>query len=119
MSDLLLCRLTDARETLRFDVVRGFRRKMVGLLGTGRDARPVALCGCSSVHTLGMRYEIDIALVARDGHVLASRRAVPPGRMMWAPGARYALERPACGTPWPHVGSWVGIAMVEEGGKDC
>ena len=104
--------MTDARATLDFAPLRGFWKKLKGLLGTACDAVPVALCGCSSVHTFGMVYDIDVALVARDGRVVAARRSVPPGRVVRGPGAQYALERPASPGPWPRPGSWVGLAMT-------
>lgn len=94
---------------LAFRALRGWWERLVGLLGTGPGASPVALFPCSSVHTLGMRYAIDVALVADDGLVLASRRGVGPGCVVTAPGARYALERPTSDAPWPVRGAWVRI----------
>ena len=119
MGEILMCRTTDSHATLWFRPLRGFFRKLVGLLGTTRDCAPVALCGCSSVHTFGMAYAIDVALVARNGKVVASRRDVPPNRVVRGPGARYALERPASKDSWPSVGSWVGLALTHNtDGKD-
>lgn len=104
--------MTDARETLRFRALGGWRERAAGLLGTNDNAEPVALCPCSSVHTWGMRYALDIALVARNGEVLKSLRSVPPYRVLSVRGAYYALERPATDGPWPRHGSWLGIAHV-------
>lgn len=108
----ILCRMTDTRKTLRFKALSGWRERAVGLLGTNSSAGPVALCPCSSVHTWGMRYALDIALVARNGEVLKSLRAVPPCRVVSVRGAYYALERPAADGPWPKHGSWLGIVGV-------
>lgn len=113
MENFVLCRITSAGRTLSFRALRSWRERLVGLLGTRRDAGPVALCGCSSVHTVGMRYAIDVALVTRGGRVLASRRCVPPFRLMMAPGAYYAFERPVSDAPWPEVGSWIAIASSD------
>ena len=118
MGEMLLCRLTDARATLAFAPLRGFRQKLMGLLGTRCDSPPVALCDCSSVHTFGMGYDIDVALVTHNGRVVASKQHVPPGRIVRAPGAWYALERPASTDPWPHVGSWLGIALTSSATKE-
>ena len=106
----MLCKSTAAGKTLAFRALRGWREKLVGLLGTDEEATPVALCGCASVHTVGMGYPIDVALVSRDGKVLVARRDVPPFRLVRASGAYYALERPRSADAWPDVGSWLAIA---------
>ena len=113
MEDMVLCRSTAAGKTLAFRALCGWREKLVGLLGTSEGARPVVLCGCSSVHTVGMGYPIDVALVSRNGKVLAARRDVPPFRLVRAPGAYYAFERPRSGETWPDVGSWLSIARCD------
>ena len=90
------------------------RQRLAGLLGTDAGARPVALVGCSSIHTLGMRYAIDVAFVSGSGRVIASRRAVPPSRLVGARGAKYVLERPATKMHWPQVGDML-LATMREG----
>ncbi len=125
MEEMVLCRSTAAGKTLAFRALRGWREKLVGLLGTSAEARPVALCGCSSIHTVGMGYPIDVALVSRDGKVLAARRDMPPFRLMHAPGAYYAFERPCSCESWPDAGSWLAIARCngsssrKEGERDA
>ena len=111
----VLCRMVDSRTTLTFESLHGFVQRMRGLLGPRARGRPVALVGCSSIHTLGMRYGIDVALVSRNGKVLLSRRDVGPGRIVSARGAWLALERPAEQTSWPCEGSWV--SLVERGAQ--
>ena len=44
-----------------FELLQGGFEKFVGLLGTEITAPPVLLLRCSSVHTFGMTYPIDIA----------------------------------------------------------
>ena len=106
----IVCRTIDSQATLRFRALRGMGDRVVGLLGTDEGAEPVALCGCSSIHTWGMRYALDVALVSRNGLVLKSCKNVVPHRLLVAPGAYYALERPASEDPWPSAGSWIAIA---------
>lgn len=91
----------------RFKVLRRWRDRLRGLLGTGEDAEPVVLLGCSSVHTFGMRYALDIAFATHDGFVLWARRSVPPGRIVGCRHAYYAFERPASPLPWMQVGGRV------------
>ncbi len=67
--------------TLGFRVLSSWFERLVGLLGTGPSAQPVVLMRCGSIHTYGMAYPIDVALVGSRGEVLASERALPPCRV--------------------------------------
>lgn len=72
-------------------------QRLRGLLG-----RPALEAGegllidpCPAVHTYGMRYAIDVAVLDEEGRVLAAYPALPPGRRTpWRSAARYALEVP-------------------------
>ena len=88
----------------RFCVVTGFWQRLRGLLGTRREdgrSRPLLLVRCPSVHTVGMAYPIDVALVDKEGVVVRSWRAVPAGRVLRCRGACHALERPSSDAAWP------------------
>lgn len=50
------------------------------------------LTPCSSVHTIGMRYALDVVFLAEDGTVLSVRRGVRPWRAAAQRGARSTLE---------------------------
>jgi uncharacterized membrane protein (UPF0127 family) len=78
-------------------VARSFRSRLRGLAWRERsEAGPGLLIPrCSSVHTFGMRFELDVYFLDRDGRVLAVRRRVPPGRVLWHRGAAAVLEIPA------------------------
>ncbi len=81
--------------------------RLRGLLGTCRGdelARLVLLTPCSSIHTFGMAYAIDVAFVSAAGVVVGSLRGVGPWRVESALGARYVLERPSSTAPWPQAG---------------
>ena len=109
----ILCRMTDSGVVLDFRALMTIGERLRGLLGTGSDAEGVALCGCSSIHTWGMAYRLDVAFVSRGGEVLKSVRAVRPRRLVAASGAYYVLERPASFAAWPSEGSWVSIAQTD------
>lgn len=81
----------------RCHVARGALARAVGLLGTAdlRADEALWLPGCRSVHTLGMRMAIDVALLDPGGRVLAVARGVPPGRLVARRGARAVVEAPA------------------------
>ncbi len=78
-------------------VAVGFRPRFVGLAHLDRaDAGPgLLLPRCSSVHTFGMRFALDIYFLGPGGEVLAVRRAVPPRRVVGHRGASAVLEIPA------------------------
>lgn len=95
---------------LGFRVLSTWRSRLRGLLGTSVEALPVVLVGCSSIHTFGMGYPIDVALVAEDGRVLKARRGLRPGRLLGHRRARYAFERPRNDAPWMDEGEVVSCA---------
>jgi len=70
------------------------RSRLLGLalLDDLPSRQALLLPGCSSVHTFGMRFAIDVAFLDRVGRVLRLVCALPPGRMAWCPGARAVLE---------------------------
>jgi uncharacterized membrane protein (UPF0127 family) len=80
-----------------FPVAASFRTRLRGLAWRDRaDAGPGLLFPrCSSVHTFGMRFELDLFFLDREGQVLAVRRRVPPRRVVWKRGACAVLEIPS------------------------
>lgn len=80
-----------------FPVAAGFRTRLRGLAWRDRaDAGPGLLIPrCSSVHTFGMRFELDLFFLDRAGRVIAVRRRVPPRRVAWQRGAAAILEIPS------------------------
>jgi len=72
---------------------RAARRR--GLLGRDGIAGALVLRPCRQVHTIGMRFPIDVAFCARDGRVLRVH-TMPPGRVsriVWR--ARFVVEAAA------------------------
>lgn len=80
-----------------YPVATGFRTRLRGLAWRERaTAGPGLLIPrCSSVHTFGMRFDLDVYFLDRDGRVLSVRRRVPPRRVLWRRGAAAILEIPA------------------------
>jgi len=78
-------------------VAVGLRSRLLGLAGLRRDAVGPGLFipRCSSVHTFGMRFALDIAFLDGRGEVLSTRRAVGPRRLAFHRGAAAVLEIPA------------------------
>ena len=78
-------------------VARSLRARLRGLAFRDRgDAGPGLLIPrCASVHTFGMRFSLDLYFLDKEGRVLSVRRAVPPGQVVWQPGASAVLEIPS------------------------
>lgn len=81
-------------------IATGLFALLVGLIGRG-DAAPdfaLALPGCDWVHTVGVRFPIDVVYCGRMGEVLLVVEHLAPGRI--APrgrGAHVVWEMPAGG----------------------
>jgi len=86
------------REILLGDKVRTaatLLSRFVGLLGTGAiaDGEGLWIVPCRCVHTLGMRYPIDVAFLDARGGVVGILEGLPPNRVGRVfRGARGALE---------------------------
>lgn len=72
--------------------------RLLGLAGLERlEAGPGLLIRhCSSVHTFGMRFRLDLVFLDGGGRPCSLRLGVGPGRLAWDRRARSVLE-----LPWP------------------
>lgn len=89
---------------MRVQILAAYRDKLVGLLRSGKHSPAVALMHCSSVHTFGMKYAIDLAFIDRDGHVIRVCHNVRPGDVRSKFGSWVVLERPAKESAWLRTG---------------
>jgi len=71
--------------------------RLLGLALLARERAPAGLLipRCRSVHTLGMRFRLDLVFLDQAGRVVELRRGVPPGRFVRCPGAMAVLELPS------------------------
>ena len=78
-------------------IAKDLRTRLRGLSRRSRaEAGPGLLIPrCASVHTFGMRFELDLFFLDEEGRVLSVRRRVPPRRIAWQRGARAVLEIPS------------------------
>jgi uncharacterized membrane protein (UPF0127 family) len=88
--DVQMARLImDGVEVAGVEVAHSYRERARGLLGRVGVATGLVLRPGSSVHTLGMRFAIDVVFVRRDGQVLAvvtmarNRFGLPRPRSAW------------------------------------
>lgn len=108
--------------------------RLRGLLGRPRLAadgsQALLIVPCSSIHTFGMRYPLDVVFLDRAWRVLGWRERLGPWRAALCRGAAMTLElhagalrrlRPRLGEPWPWTagdgdGSGSGSGEANNGG---
>jgi hypothetical protein len=78
-------------------VARGPRARFLGLAHLDREQAGAGLLipRCSSVHTFGMRFSLDLYFLGGGGEVVAVCLGVPPRRLAFCRHARAVLEVPA------------------------
>jgi uncharacterized membrane protein (UPF0127 family) len=84
---------------LAHNVIGAFdsRARRKGLLGRAAfaDGQAMVIAPSNAIHTLGMKFPIDVAFVRRDGRILKCAPAVEPWRMAVALRAYAVIELPA------------------------
>jgi uncharacterized membrane protein (UPF0127 family) len=82
---------------VRVAVATGRGPRALGLAGLRVPPPDAALLlpGCRSVHTVGMRWPLDLVWLGRDGTVIRVDRGVPPVRVRTCRAARAVIEVPA------------------------
>jgi uncharacterized membrane protein (UPF0127 family) len=75
----------------------GLRARLLGLAALDRKEAGTGLLipRCSSVHTFGMRFALDLFFLDREGAVVGTRLGVAPNRFAFCAGASAVLELPA------------------------
>lgn len=73
-----------------------FFSRLRGLLGTKHLAAGEGLVirPCSSIHTFGMNYPIDVVFADDAGKVKRTEARLGPGRMLMCRGSSYVVELP-------------------------
>jgi uncharacterized membrane protein (UPF0127 family) len=80
-------------------MARRFHERFLGLMGRRRLEPGVALWlqPCRGIHTLGMRFAIDVLFLDGKGRVLRIARNVRPWRLAWAPRGTQSVVEVASG----------------------
>jgi uncharacterized protein len=82
-----------AADGLTLHVARRYGERRRGLAGMEPMPEDHALqLRTSSVHTFGMRFDLDLVWLARDGSIVRIDREVPPRRMRTCLRARSVIE---------------------------
>jgi hypothetical protein len=89
--------------TVEIAATRGSRRR--GLLGRDHldEASAMLLAPCSSVHTVGMRFPIDVVFVDRQGYAVKVVRNLRPWRIALSTGGRAVIEMAAGSLRWGQI----------------
>jgi uncharacterized protein len=74
---------------------RGVRLLGLAFLDRDRAGEGMLIPRCRSVHTLGMRFALDLVFLGADERVVELRRKVPPGRLVRCRVADSVLELPS------------------------
>jgi len=82
---------------LEVPVAVGVRARLLGLAFLDREEAGTGLLipGCSSIHTFGMRFPLDLYFLDERSALLALHRQVPARRVVSCRGASAVLEIPA------------------------
>ncbi len=84
--------------SIKVRVAHTWLARMRGLLGYPQPApgEGVLIPRCSSIHTIGMSYPIDVVFLDQSMVVVRVCPGVPPGRLaLWSRGATHVLEMAA------------------------
>ena len=86
---------------VRVPVARGLRARLLGLTLLDRERAGVGLLipRCRSVHTIGMRFPLDVVFLDDAGREIRRAQAVPSWRAAFEGGAAAVLELPAVARP--------------------
>lgn len=90
-----LIRVSDNAVLLEhLEVAKGFFKKAKGLLGRASIDENTGLLfeGCNSVHTFGMRFDIDVLFLDRHRKVTKVYFQLQPQRLAFDMRARYVIE---------------------------
>lgn len=74
-----------------------FFSRLKGLLGTASlpEGQGLIIRPCNSIHTFGMRYDIDVLFVDGHNQVRKIVSAIAPGKIAMCRSSEYVIELPA------------------------
>jgi uncharacterized membrane protein (UPF0127 family) len=85
---------TSSELKLSVKMADSYFTRLVGLIGKSQmdENEGLLLKKCKSIHTIGMRYNLDLVFMDKTGKVLKCAEGIKPFRTASAKGAYYALE---------------------------
>ena len=85
----------DVATSVKVTIAVSFMARLIGLLSRSSltDNQGLLLLPCGGIHTIGMRFTIDVVFLSVDGRVLGYADNVKPNRLRFAPkGTKQVLE---------------------------
>mgnify|MGYP001611195039 FL=1 len=84
----------------RATIAQTWPTRLVGLLGCNAlpEGEALVFPSCSSIHTWGMRFAIDVIFVDRRWRVVSLRPGVRPWRVVWPVRGAWGVVEVAAGT---------------------
>ncbi len=82
------------RHGVEVPIATTFRSRLIGLAWLDRERAGAGLLlpGCRSIHTFGMRFELDLLFLDSGGEPICMVRRLPPGRIIGRRRAEAVLE---------------------------
>ncbi len=99
------------------EIARGWRARAQGLLGRTGIEGAIVLPGARSVHSFGMRFELDVAFCDRDDVVIRTLRLHPHRVTLPVLRSRWVVEAEAgsFGTWELKIGDRIDVRAASEG----
>jgi uncharacterized membrane protein (UPF0127 family) len=91
--------------TLHVASAFGARRKGLAKMDAMPPDHALHIMRCNSVHTVGMRFDLDLVWLAKDGRVVRVDEGVARRRVKLCSGARTVIETRA-GAGWRFADAW-------------
>ena len=78
-------------------VANDFFTRLKGLLGTRKleEGKGLIIQPCSSIHTVGMKYAIDVLFIDKNDQILKIVMDMPAGKFSICRNSNYVVELPA------------------------
>lgn len=123
MQSVKVYRMRNGSRSQVFDgkVAKTWWERMRGLLGSSAlgEREALLIAPCSSVHTFGMGYDIDVAFLDKSGRVIKCREHLAPSGFAGAWRSRSVLETAGGALRKADIQSGDRIYWCERNDKNC
>lgn len=86
-----MCIITFIFKNFPVTYANSFYKKLKGLMFSKNESKGIMLNKCKSIHTFGMKYNIDLIFIDKNGHYLSKRLSVTPNKIIFGPKNTYSI----------------------------